>query len=116
MLGNRDSFLNIDLPLVDEPDPLHRLDRISAETRRRKRLDDADEMYDLFHALGWIGKDRRGRPTTGRECTRVQPVDIERARTARAGECFRTSGAEPVLLVRAGRPSRASDHGDLLRR
>ena len=34
--GNRDSFLNIDLP-VDEPNPLIRLDRISAETRRRKR-------------------------------------------------------------------------------
>ena len=52
--GNRDSFLNIDLE-VDEPNPLIRLDRISAETRRRKRLDDADEMYDLFHALGRVG-------------------------------------------------------------
>lgn len=52
--GNRDSFLNIDLP-IDEADPLIRLDRISAETRRRKQLDDADEMYDLFHALGRIG-------------------------------------------------------------
>jgi len=50
-LANRDSFLNIDLP-VAEPDPLVRLDLISAETRRRKHLDDADEMYDLFHALG----------------------------------------------------------------
>ncbi|WP_328362225.1 WS/DGAT domain-containing protein [Mycobacterium sp. NBC_00419] len=52
--GNQDSFLNIDLP-IHEPDPLIRLDRISAETRRRKRLDDADEMYDLFHALGRVG-------------------------------------------------------------
>nr|WP_240163202.1 wax ester/triacylglycerol synthase domain-containing protein [Mycolicibacterium sphagni] len=52
-LSNRDSFLNIDLPLA-EADPLRRLDRISAETRERKRLDDADEMYDLFHALGCI--------------------------------------------------------------
>ncbi|MCV7218466.1 DUF1298 domain-containing protein [Mycobacterium crocinum] len=52
-LGNRDSFLNIDLPLA-EADPLSRLDRISAETRERKRLDDADEMYDLFHALGCV--------------------------------------------------------------
>jgi WS/DGAT/MGAT family acyltransferase len=50
-LGNRDSFLNVDLPL-DEPDPLARLDRISAETGERKRLGDADELYDLFHALG----------------------------------------------------------------
>lgn len=52
-LGNRDSFLNIDLPLA-QTDPLVRLDRISAETRERKRLDDADEMYDLFHALGCL--------------------------------------------------------------
>jgi len=50
-LGNRDSFLNIDLPLNDS-DPLARLDRINAETSQRKRLDDAQELYDLFHALG----------------------------------------------------------------
>ncbi|MFL5870982.1 MAG: wax ester/triacylglycerol synthase domain-containing protein [Solirubrobacterales bacterium] len=49
-LSNRDSFLNVDLPLA-EPDPLARLDRISAETRARKRLGDAEELYDLFHAL-----------------------------------------------------------------
>ena len=49
--GNRDSFMNVDLPL-GEPDPLVRLDRISGETTKRKRLDDAGEMYDLFHALG----------------------------------------------------------------
>jgi diacylglycerol O-acyltransferase len=52
-LGNRDSFMNVDLPL-DETDPLVRLDRIRAETSRRKRLDDAEEMYDLFHALGRV--------------------------------------------------------------
>jgi diacylglycerol O-acyltransferase / wax synthase len=50
-LGNRDSFMNIDLPLT-EADPLARLDRISVETRERKQLGDADELYDLFHALG----------------------------------------------------------------
>lgn len=49
-LGNRDSFLNVDLPLR-EPDPLARLDRVSAETARRKRLGDAEELYDFFHAL-----------------------------------------------------------------
>jgi hypothetical protein len=49
--GNRDSFLNVDLPLA-EPDPLARLDRIREETEARKRLGDADELYDLFHALG----------------------------------------------------------------
>ena len=50
-LGNRDSFLNVDLPLA-EADPLARLDLISAETRARKHLGDAEELYDLFHALG----------------------------------------------------------------
>jgi diacylglycerol O-acyltransferase len=53
-LSNRDSFLNVDLPLA-EPDPLKRLDLISAETRARKRLGDAEEVYDLFHALGHCG-------------------------------------------------------------
>ena len=52
-LGNRDSFLNVDLPLgVD--DPLAGLDTISAETRTRKSHDDAQELYDLFHALGRV--------------------------------------------------------------
>jgi diacylglycerol O-acyltransferase len=50
-LGNRDSFMNIDL-VLDEADPLERLDKISAETRQRKQLDDAEELYDFLHALG----------------------------------------------------------------
>ena len=49
-LGNRDSFLNVDLPLA-EPDPRARLDAIRAETAKRKRLGDAVELYDFFHAL-----------------------------------------------------------------
>jgi diacylglycerol O-acyltransferase len=49
-LGNRDSFLNVDLPL-DEPDPLRRLERINAETAERKLRGDPDELYHLFHAL-----------------------------------------------------------------
>ncbi|GAC1398066.1 MAG: wax ester/triacylglycerol synthase family O-acyltransferase [Mycobacterium sp.] len=52
-LGNRDSFMNIDLP-IGQADPLLRLDLITAETRKRKRLNDAEELYDLFHALGRI--------------------------------------------------------------
>jgi wax ester synthase-like acyl-CoA acyltransferase family protein/uncharacterized protein DUF1298 len=52
-LGNRDSFINVDLP-VGEQDPLKRLDRISSETRLRKELDDADELYEFFHALGRV--------------------------------------------------------------
>lgn len=51
--GNRDSFLNVDLPL-GEADPLVRLDRINAETTQRKLLGDAEELYDLFHALGRV--------------------------------------------------------------
>jgi hypothetical protein len=57
-LGNRDSFMNVELPLGVR-DPLTMLDLISAQTRERKRLDDADEMYDLLHALGavkYVGK------------------------------------------------------------
>jgi len=50
-LGNRDSFINVDLPLAEQ-DPLLRLDLIRAETARRKRLGDAEELFDLFHALG----------------------------------------------------------------
>ena len=53
-VGNRDSFMNLDLPLR-ERDPLVALDRISAQTRRRKSLDDAGEMYDLMHSLGAMG-------------------------------------------------------------
>jgi hypothetical protein len=45
--------MNVDLPLA-EADPLVRLDRISAETSERKRLDDAGELYDLFHAIGRV--------------------------------------------------------------
>jgi hypothetical protein len=52
-LGNRDSFMNVDLPLGDA-DPLARLDRISASTSQRKQLGDAEELYDLFNALGRV--------------------------------------------------------------
>jgi WS/DGAT/MGAT family acyltransferase len=50
-VGNKDSFLNIDLPL-EEPDALTRLRLINAETRERKLDHDADTMYAFFHALG----------------------------------------------------------------
>ncbi len=51
--GNHDSFMNVDLCHA-EPDPLARLDRIRTETGQRKLLDDADELYDFFHALGRV--------------------------------------------------------------
>jgi hypothetical protein len=50
-LGNRDSFINVDL-VLSESDPLRRLDRISANTRTEKQRGDAALLYDLFHALG----------------------------------------------------------------
>jgi hypothetical protein len=49
-LGNRDSFLNVDLP-VNEPDPVARLEAINRQTSARKSHGDAEELYDLFHAL-----------------------------------------------------------------
>ena len=49
--GNRDSFLNVDLPL-GEPDPLARLRAVNSETSERKLDHDAETLYDFFHALG----------------------------------------------------------------
>jgi WS/DGAT/MGAT family acyltransferase len=50
-LGNRDSFMNVDLPIA-EPDPIARLRTISSETEQRKLHHDADTLYAFFHALG----------------------------------------------------------------
>jgi diacylglycerol O-acyltransferase len=50
-VGNRDSFLNVDLPLA-EPDPVARLRWINAETSEAKLDHDADTLYAFFHALG----------------------------------------------------------------
>jgi WS/DGAT/MGAT family acyltransferase len=49
-LGNRDSFMNVDLPIA-EPDPQERLRLINSETRQRKLDHDADALYAFFHAL-----------------------------------------------------------------
>jgi len=50
-LGNRDSFMNVDLP-ISEPDPIARLKTISTETSERKLHHDADTLYAFFHAVG----------------------------------------------------------------
>ena len=50
-LGNRDSFMNLDLP-ISEPDPAARLRLIHTETSERKLEHDADTLYAFFHALG----------------------------------------------------------------
>jgi hypothetical protein len=52
-VGNRDSFMNVDL-VLRASDPLIRLDRISAQTRAAKQADDAELMYDLMHAIGQL--------------------------------------------------------------
>ena len=50
-LGNRDSFMNLDLPIAEE-DPIARLRQINSETSERKLGHDADTLYAFFHALG----------------------------------------------------------------
>ncbi len=49
-LGNRDSFMNVDLP-ISEPDAQERLRLINTETSERKLDHDADALYAFFHAL-----------------------------------------------------------------
>jgi diacylglycerol O-acyltransferase / wax synthase len=51
LLGNRDSFMNLDLP-ISEADPAARLRLINTETSERKLDHDADALYAFFHALG----------------------------------------------------------------
>jgi diacylglycerol O-acyltransferase len=50
-LGNRDSFMNLDLPIAED-DPAERLRMINTETRERKFDHDADTLYAFFHAIG----------------------------------------------------------------
>jgi diacylglycerol O-acyltransferase / wax synthase len=53
-LGNRDSFLFVDLP-VHEPDPLRRVELINSETTVRKAAHDAEALYTFFHAVSRLG-------------------------------------------------------------
>jgi WS/DGAT/MGAT family acyltransferase len=50
-VGNRDSYMNLDLP-ISEADPATRLRLINTETSERKLDHDADTLYAFFHALG----------------------------------------------------------------
>jgi len=52
---NRDSFINVGLP-VDEADPVRRLRAVAAQTRARKAAHDADELYALFADVGHVSK------------------------------------------------------------
>ena len=49
-VGNRDSFLNLDMRL-DLADPVERLRQINLETTKRKQAGDAEELYDFFHTI-----------------------------------------------------------------
>lgn len=49
-LGNRDSFLFVDLPL-GEPDPVARLHAVNRETREMKTHHDAEAVYDVLGTL-----------------------------------------------------------------
>jgi WS/DGAT/MGAT family acyltransferase len=49
-VGNRDSFLFVDLPIT-EPDPIERLRMINRETHERKLDHDAESLYAFFHSL-----------------------------------------------------------------
>jgi diacylglycerol O-acyltransferase / wax synthase len=53
-LGNRDSFLFVDLP-ADEPDPMRCVELINAETTVRKAAHDAEALYTFFHAMSRLG-------------------------------------------------------------
>lgn len=61
-VGNRDSFIDVDLCL-HEVDDVRRLDLLSAQTRERKHGHDARSLDDLFNALaaaGSVGSALRG--------------------------------------------------------
>jgi diacylglycerol O-acyltransferase len=49
-LGNRDSFMFVDLP-IGEPDPVARLHAVNKETRERKTHHDAEAVYDVLGTL-----------------------------------------------------------------
>ena len=115
-LGNRDSFLNVDLP-VDEPDPIARLEAINAQTERRaRRHGDAEELYDLFHALSRFKHlDRAAQHLAGGPREFSLSISNVPGPSSRA-ERRRPAGRAPVLGRRAGRSPRAARLGDLLRR
>ena len=52
-IGNRDSFLFVDLPL-DEPDAGKRLLRINAEMAERKEHQDAEKLYGFFQGISHL--------------------------------------------------------------
>lgn len=115
-LGNHDSFMNVDLPLGDA-DPLDRLDRIRAETSARKQLDDADEVYDLMHALGrvkHVGHAARRLTNTPREFSvSISNVPGPREPVSVAGRGLRLFTSSEPALHHALRISAISCSGEI---
>lgn len=54
-IPNRDSFINVELPMQEE-DPLRRLLAINEQTRERKAAHDAEELYALFADVAHVSK------------------------------------------------------------
>ncbi|MDQ3893252.1 MAG: WSD1 family O-acyltransferase, partial [Actinomycetota bacterium] len=77
--GNRDSFLNVDLPL-DEADPVRRLLAIHGETQDRKDRHDADELYALFAGLSHVSRQLYGRAYRAASDPRVFALAVSNIR------------------------------------
>jgi WS/DGAT/MGAT family acyltransferase len=54
-IPNRDSFINVELP-VREEDPVRRVLAVNEQTRERKAAHDADELYALFADVAHVSK------------------------------------------------------------
>src|SRR5262245_44531685 len=52
---NRDSFVNIDLP-VQEPDAARRVLAVNAQMRARKQAGDAEQLYTVFADVGQVSR------------------------------------------------------------
>ena len=111
-IGNRDSFLNVDLPL-SEPDPIARLRSINEETKERKLDHDADTLYAFFHALGRFRPLYKGVTRIDLGAARVRPVGLERPRPARAPVDPRPRGPRVLHLRGARRSPRPARRGGL---
>jgi WS/DGAT/MGAT family acyltransferase len=111
-LGNRDSFMNVDLPIA-ELDPVERLRLINEETRERKLGHDADTLYAFFHAVGRFRPLYRG---ITRLTAAVRPLALERAGPEAARRDPGSRGGAVLLVRGARRPPRTAGLGRLARR
>jgi hypothetical protein len=100
-LGNRDSFLFVDLPLT-EPDPVRRLQLINAETRERKDRHDADALYALFHGLSHVGPLYR---TVSRLASGPREFSLAISNVPGPREPIRVAGAPVADLLTLAEPA-----------